>query len=246
MVLESFAGAGRIIGALLSRSLRARRTTWGATTDEATQTFPGDDLVPSPAWSYTHAVTVAAQPAQVWPWLAQIGQGRGGFYSYQGLENLVGCRIRNTSVVLDEFTRIEVGDEVKLHPRAPGLRVVVAQPPRSLVLFGGAEGSPDTSVWGFHLVDAGDGHTRLIERGHHAHGPGFGSRLMSGPTVLEPISFVMSRKMLLRIAELAGSSAPDLPEYHPAVTVTRPYFRAQPGAAPANSRSKPTCIRFSG
>lgn len=211
MVLSSVDGAVRIAGALVARPLRKKRTTWGATETEITATYPGDELVPQPKWGYTHAVDVAAPPEQVWPWLVQLGQGRGGFYSYQGLENLVGCRIRNTTAILPEFQSLMVGDEVKLHVKAPGLRVEVAEPNKSLVLLGGTDRSPDKSLWAFHIVDTGGGHSRLIERGRYSYGDKLGSQIGFSPTFLEPISFVMSRKMLLTIADLAGGTERALP-----------------------------------
>lgn len=116
MIASSLEGAARIIGALIARPLRGTRTTWGATLAEVTATYPGDNFVPQPMWEYTHAVDVAASPDQVWPWLVQIGQGRGGFYSYQGLENLAGCKIRNTTHILPEFGSLCVGDEVNCTP----------------------------------------------------------------------------------------------------------------------------------
>jgi len=54
--------------------------------------LPGDDLVAYPKGDYTHAITIRASAAEIWPWLVQLGQGRGGFYSYEWLENLVGCQ----------------------------------------------------------------------------------------------------------------------------------------------------------
>ena len=121
VVLESIVGAVQIAGAFLGRPSRAVRARFGATPAEAERTFPGDELVPSPSWSYTHAIDVAATPERVWPWLVQIGQSRAGFYSYRGLENIAGCRIHNTTEIREEFQHLAIGDEVKLHPRAPGL-----------------------------------------------------------------------------------------------------------------------------
>lgn len=197
-------GAVRIAGALVARPLRGRRTTWGATASEIAAHYPGDDLVLHPAWGYTHVVEVGAPPEQVWPWVVQIGQGRGGFYSYQGLENLVGCRIRNTRHIEPAFQSLAVGDEIRLHPRAPGLRVRICELNHSLVLVGGDDGAPAMSLWAFHLISTPGGRTRLIERGAYTYGPSMSERLGFGPCILEPISFVMSRTMLLTIADLAG------------------------------------------
>ena len=73
---------------------------------------------------------------RVWPWLAQIGQDRGGFYSYEWLENLAGCRMRNADRIHPEWQRREVGEEVMLHPLAPGMPVTIFDPPHALGLAG--------------------------------------------------------------------------------------------------------------
>ena len=88
---------------------------WGATDDEVNDTVPGDELVPAADLTATRAVTVRASADGVWPWLAQLGQGRGGFYSYDFLENLVGCSIHSAERVVPEWQSIDVGDAVHLH-----------------------------------------------------------------------------------------------------------------------------------
>ena len=96
-IIEGIGGALLIgVNLVLGPILRPKRIRWGATDDEVQQTVPGDELVPQPKWSYTQAITIRAPAAEVWPWLVQMGQGRGGFYSYESLENLVGCDIHNT------------------------------------------------------------------------------------------------------------------------------------------------------
>ena len=85
-------GAEALAGLLVAApALRRWYNTWGATEEEVEQALPGDELVPEPKLGYTRALTVRAPAGQVWPWLAQMGQGRGGLYSYDWLENLVGC-----------------------------------------------------------------------------------------------------------------------------------------------------------
>ena len=91
------------------------RTHWGATDAEVYRPLPGDDLVPRPDWSYTHAITIHAPRAAVWRWLVQLGQGRGGFYSYEPLENLVGCGIHNVREIRPELQRLQKGDVIFLH-----------------------------------------------------------------------------------------------------------------------------------
>ncbi|MBN4926956.1 SRPBCC family protein [Hoyosella rhizosphaerae] len=191
------------IHVILGRPLRNWRTTWGTTPSERQRAYPGDALLPNPCWSYTHGVTVDAPPGQVWPWIVQIGQGCGGFYSYELLENLVGCRITNANQILPHCQNLEVGDSIRLHPKAPPLTVAMMEVERHLVLFASDAQSGDSTVWGFHLTPEGSGRTRLIERGGSTHGESLRSRLTFGRLLLEPISFVMSRKMLLTIKALS-------------------------------------------
>ncbi|MDN4475906.1 SRPBCC family protein [Demequina sp. SYSU T00192] len=188
------------------------RRTWGTVGTEATDALPGDDLVPDPRWAYTLGVDVAALPEAVWPWIAQIGQGRGGFYSYQVLENLVGCRIVNTGEILPEHQRPVVGDEIRLHPEAPPMRVAAVDPPHALVLAGtpvelDGEAGGGAATWQFVVRDAPGGRSRLLTRGRYDHGDDWGSRLAFGRFPLEAIAFVMSRRMMREIARLAEGRA---------------------------------------
>src|SRR6478735_5931773 len=116
--------------------LRARQRRWGATDDEVNRTLPGDDLISHADLTATRAITIHATAAQVWPWIAQLGQGRGGFYSYDFLENLVGCDIHSADHVEPDWQSIAVGDEIRLHPEV-GLTVALLERGRSLVLRGG-------------------------------------------------------------------------------------------------------------
>ena len=96
-----------------------------------------------------------ARAADVWPWLLQMGQGRGGFYSYTWLENLVGCQMRNAERIVPDWQDLRVGDGVSLHPKAPPLPVVAIEPGRSIVLG---------CSWAFVLHPIDERTTRLIVR----------------------------------------------------------------------------------
>lgn len=162
---------------------------WGATTAERSMPLPGDELIPDAAGQSTHAVTVDAPVEQVWPWLAQLGQDRGGFYSYEWLENLAGCQMTNADAIHPEWQHREVGDMLYLHP-AYSQRVARFEPNRALALEG----------WGSFVVQpTPDGRTRLITRSRTPRGPAgaFEALLVDVP------HFVMERRMLLGIKERA-------------------------------------------
>ncbi len=202
-------GAGLVAWNLVATPFIGRkRLRWGTQGTEATDPLPGDELIPDPKWSYTLGVDVAAPPGAVWPWIAQIGQGRGGFYSYQPLENMIGCKIANTAEIIPEFQHPEVGDAIYLHPSAPPLRVNMVDPPHTLVLFGspaeiGAGENWGMSTWQFAIRPGSPGQSRLLTRGRSDFSPGWATRLAFGRFPIEPITFVMSRKMLLEIKRLA-------------------------------------------
>jgi hypothetical protein len=100
------------------------------------RTLPGDDLISPVDLTATRAITIHATAAQVWPWIAQLGQGRGGFYIYDFLDNLVGCDIHSADRIVPEWQRIDIGAQVKLVPQV-ALSVAVVVPARALVLRGG-------------------------------------------------------------------------------------------------------------
>jgi len=208
-VLAALEGAALIMWNLVATPfIGRRRLHWGTLGTEATDSLPGDELVPEPKWSYTLGIAVGASPEDVWPWIAQIGQGRGGFYTYQTLENMVGCKITNTTEILPAHQHPVVGDDISLHPTAPPIRVEIVDPPNALVLRGspvdvGAEQSWGVSTWQFVVHPGDDGGSRFLTRGRYDHSPDWKSRLAFGRFPIEAISFVMSHKMMLEIKRLA-------------------------------------------
>ena len=135
-----------------------------ATPDEQTRRLAGDELVPTPMASITHAITIRADPADVWPWLVQMGADRAGWYSYDWIDN--GGR-PSASRILPELQQTSVG---AVFPALPGVKdtfvVLAFEPGRSLVLgwIPPGEGAPVTA-WAIVLEPLGPGRTRLIERG---------------------------------------------------------------------------------
>jgi len=216
---DGIAGAFLIAAALLTPFLRHWRTTWGAIDAEIHRSLPGDDLVPHPKWGWTHAITIRASAAEVWPWLIQMGQGRGGMYSYEWLENLVGCDIHNADRIISEFQHLEVGDGIRLHPKV-SIPITVIEPGRALVLhvrantqtgrtFELTDTMPEKYLnisWVFFLDELDEGTTRLISRWRGDYNPSLGNALIYR-VFTEQISFVMDRKMLLGIKQRVEAAA---------------------------------------
>ncbi|MCO1617917.1 SRPBCC family protein [Micromonospora sp. CPM1] len=175
-----------------------RWLTWGATAAEVDATLPGDELLADPDIVSTRAVTVDAPPEAVWPWLVQMGSGRGGAYTYDWIENLFGLDMHSADRILPQFQQLAGGDELPLGRNGPAMRVEILDPRRTLV-FRSADG---VWVWGFHLRRYGAG-TRLISRNRISlagrPGPGRAAYRM----VMEPGSLVMERRMLLGIKQRA-------------------------------------------
>ena len=194
--------------------LHRRRARWGATADEITRHLPGDEIVSSPTWSYNHAITINAPRSQVWPWLLQLGQGRGGFYSYERLENLVGCDIHNVTQIRPELQQLRVGETIRMHANGFGPPVPILDPGRALVLGGPPQPGGSNATWSFYLFDGPGGTTRLLERGRNAEGKGILEKLGFGPYLIDPVGFVMSRKMLRTIKRLAESPAAETEGFH--------------------------------
>lgn len=184
---------------------RRQQLRWGTIHHEATARLPGDDLVADPDLVATRAITIRAHPADIWPWIAQLGQNRGGFYSYDGLENLVGCQIHSADRIVPAWQDVTVGDPVNLAPEV-ALTVAAVEPQRALVLSGGVpmgEAAPPYEFsWSFVLDEDGPT-TRLLVRERYAY-----TRWWT-PLVVEPIeviSFLMHQKMLRGIRDRAERS----------------------------------------
>jgi hypothetical protein len=207
-LLDSLSGATQIaVHILFYPLLRGWRRRWGTTEEERALRLPGDKFVPHPQWTYDHAILIDAPGSAVWPWLVQLGQGRGGFYSYEWLENLVGCQIHNVYEIRPELQQLRVGQTIVTHGRSGfGPPVTRIEPERALVLGGPPNERGSQSTWAFHLLDRPDGTTRLLERGRGLAGDGLGEKLGFGPYLMDPIGFVMSKKMLRTIKRLAESS----------------------------------------
>jgi hypothetical protein len=181
--------------------IRPWHLRWGATDEELNQPLIGDEVVTNPKLKANHAVTINARASDIWPWLVQMGQHRGGFYSYTWLENLAGCHMRNADEIVPEWQDLKVGDKVWLHPKAPPVEVAAIEPGRAIVL----------KPWGaFVLQPIDEKTTRLIIRSQGDYEPDLRNPVLNfllWRVVYEPAHFIMERKMLLGIKERAEKLA---------------------------------------
>jgi hypothetical protein len=187
-----FVSAG--LCALYSGLARRRILTWGATEAEGAARLPGDELLEVADGVSTRAIWIDAPAAVVWPWLAQMGPvPRGGAYTYDWIENLLGLGMHSVDQVLPEYQHPQIGDTISLGSNR--MRVERVDPEHVL-----AWRSEDGNwVWTF-VVEERDGRTRLISRNRFRL-PTLIGRI--GMLPMEPGSLVMERKMLLGIKRRA-------------------------------------------
>lgn len=223
-VAEGVVGAAGMVLAFLTPMLRRYRSHWGTDEEAAARSWPGDTLVPHPTWSWTHAVTIEAPAEEVWPWVAQIGQGKAGFYSYAALENLVGCVVENAPVVHPEWTDVRVGDAFRLHPDMPAMTVAEVTPGRAFVAHGPSDGHMAVS-WLFLVEPLGIGRCRFVSRFRTWCTDDLATRAAMGPTLMEPVGFVMDRRMLLGVKERA-----ERPQEPPDVPTPEAFWETAPAA----------------
>jgi hypothetical protein len=175
-------------------AVRRKIMTWGATRSEADSRLPGDELLEAADGISTRAITIEAPASAVWPWLAQMGPApRGGAYTYDWIENLLGLDMHSSDRVLPEFQHPAAGDSIGFG--ANRMRFERVEPERVLAMRS-ADGN---WVWSFVLEQQGTA-TRLISRNRFRL-PTLARRLMMLP--LEPGSLVMERKMLGGIKQRA-------------------------------------------
>ncbi len=206
--IEGILGAGQMVFHLLTPFLHRRRARLGASDAELTTVWPGDEFVPRPRSGFTQAITIHAPIETVWPWVVQIGQDKAGFYSYEFLENLVGCNIHNSAQVQPEWQSLARGDLLKLHP-AVGMDVTWVEPQHGFVTrtLMSATGTPlkeDEPIpanatritWGFFVTPVNKDTCRFISRWRIDYPATLANNLLLGRWILLPIASVMNQGML--------------------------------------------------
>ena len=199
--------------------LRPWHVGWGATEAEVNASLPGDDLITKPRISSTRAITIHAPAADIWPWLAQMGYQRGGWYSYDSLERMIGVGDfidgHSARRIIPELQELEIGDVIRTDPGG-GPTVVEVVPGRTLLLHSKIvvpsarhlpldaplTGGCFHSSWLFFLDQLDETSTRLITRFQAEYEPGIKNSFFAF-VALEPATFVMERKMLGGIRDRA-------------------------------------------
>ena len=169
---------------------------WGARPDEVAARLPGDELLEDADMVSTRAITIDAPPSAIWPWLLQMGPGRGGAYTYDWIENLFGLNMHSADEIVPDWQSMKVGD-VWRNPNGAAMRIEMVEPERVLAM----RAEDGSWVWSFILAPEGD-RTRFISRNRFPVDGGIAKRLF-WTYVMVPGSLVMERKMLLGIRDRA-------------------------------------------
>ncbi|MDR2347967.1 MAG: hypothetical protein LBD90_05005, partial [Bifidobacteriaceae bacterium] len=158
LLAGGLAAAGAIaVGSRLHRG-------WGASGEEQAAAMPGDDLVSNPIYRSTRAITIDAPPEAIWPWLVQMGMGRGGWYSNDRLLGLISpVSTQSAATIVEAYQDLKVGDPVDLI-LSMTFKVAELIPNEALVLLGEKQVplQPWRKSWVFVLRPLPGGATRLL------------------------------------------------------------------------------------
>jgi hypothetical protein len=193
----ALAAAG--VAAIYLRVLRPWHMNWGASDAEARGPVAGDELMPGAGIVSTRVIEIAAPASAIWPWLVQMGPGRGGAYTYDWIERRLGIDIHTVDRIVPDLQNLRVGDEIEM----PGYNMRVERLDREQAMV--VRSSNGAWVWAFELRPS-DGHTRLISRNSFDTTHLRMQDWLAYP-VIEPGSWVMERKMLLTIKQRAEALA---------------------------------------
>jgi len=158
--------------------IRPWHLTRGSTREEVQRSLPGDGLVADPKFVWNQAITIHAPASEVWPWIAQIGNKRAGWYSWDAIHRMLGVagsvqyEDRSADRIIPELQDLQIGDEIHMMPEdmgAPPYQVVAIEPGRALVTHIDDENGASW-VWVLNPIDAQS--TRLIVRFRQTWPPG--------------------------------------------------------------------------
>ncbi len=214
-IVEGIEGILIMLACYITIFLKPLRDRWGLTKQDALRKLPGDDLVKNPRSVFSHGIIINAPAEFVWPWVAQMGKDRGGFYSYEALENIAGLGIYNSDLILQEYQHPKVGDIIPFGPEN-GYPLAICEPGRAMViencddLDNKTTYDPDKELpknylhlsWLWYIESLDDDSTRFISRNRVTYNPTLKNRFIFR-FLSEPIIFAMDRKMCLGIKKRA-------------------------------------------
>jgi hypothetical protein len=201
----SVVGLGLMAGAVVyGVFVRRWHLKWGASSEEIRGTLPGDGIVARPNMNSTRAVTVNAEPSDIWPWLVQMGKGRGGLYSYDWLD-IAFHILENKSIeqIMPEYQDLQAGDTIPLgsdEDPKDDFYVHIVDPNSALVIGSNHPDFIDKVSWAIVLQRVGPNRTRLIMRVR--------ASIPMDPkgivlyALMDPATFVMLRKQMLNLKRL--------------------------------------------
>jgi hypothetical protein len=184
---------------------------WGATDAEVTGPMPGDDVVQRAQFNATRSITIGASPVEVWPWIAQLGYRRGGFYTYDQVDN---ASEPSADRIIEEYQHLKVGDEIPMWHESRGLSIAYKVHSFEvskwmLWVHRPHEGEEPDSTWSWRLDEPASGGTRLVTRmkqDYHWQTP---KLALFNLVLMEFGDFAMERRMLkgikVRAERLKGS-----------------------------------------
>lgn len=208
LIAFSISMIGTVIAVIfIAFIVRPWHLSWGATAAEQRMMLGGDAFMSNVHYQSTRAISIDAPAREVFPWLVQMGQNKGGLYSYEMLENFAGCNMTNADRIHPEWQTTKKGDAFFMDARIPPLTVAIVDAPRAFVIYAG----PDRSLhrhaskaampgnvavsWSFNVMPFGDERSRLIIRWRSTWERSFFNDMVNG-WMIEPIHFIMERGML--------------------------------------------------
>jgi len=198
------------VSVIYLRLIRPWQLHWGATPTEVAQPMAGDEIVKTPTFNATRAVTIRAQAEHIFPWIVQMGVTRAGWYSIDLLDNM---GKPSAEVILPQFQHPQVGDVIPMSPDGKQGTYLKSFVPNQWMLWGDKDG--DSSwVWGLYPLD--DTHTRLVTRIRMQY-RWFSPAIVFG-LLVEFTDIIMMRQSMLGIqrrAERLANETPSLPSPMP-------------------------------
>lgn len=195
--------------------LRPYLRSWGASLQELHQPMPGDEIVENPSYTTTRAITIDTSTSAVWPWLVQMGEQRGGFYSFDFIDRLLGMKVHSAHRILPRFQELNEGDVLTNN----GDMVVRHVEQDEAIVIGRSQEAQERdgieATWTIAIYPIDDDQTRLISRvraNFHVTNP----RALFWLAILDPGHLIMEQKFLREIklhAEGKGEKWPPETSY---------------------------------